>query len=396
MINPSAFLLAVFLFIGLIEWYLRTKTKDKAYTGSLVMNLTIGAMDQIGSLINFTILYFVLTYTYTNFRLLEIKDAWYQWVLAYIAIDLLGYWYHRFSHRVNILWAGHVTHHSSDRFNFSNGFRTSPFQGINRIIFWPILPMLGFSPAVLVITLKVSGLWDFIVHNEYVPKLRVVEYIFITPSLHRVHHGKNDIYIDKNYGSTFSVWDRLFGTYQEETEKVTYGINSDYTDNNPFWAIGHYYHYLWKMMTSTVQWFDKIKLWFMPPEWKPSNIKETEIASPEKKTPVTIRLKYYAVFQIVVCTTGILLLLVYKDFFPNWAFYTCAIIGIINMSKAAMIINENITNHFEKNEFIFISIEVMLVLIAVFLYSNTSLSYLLIYLLISLLAIGSLLKRTVS
>jgi alkylglycerol monooxygenase len=390
MINPSAFLLAVFLLIGLIEWYLRSKNTDKKYTGSLVMNLAIGAMDQIGALFNFGLLYFALSYAYDNFRIFEIKEAWYQWVLAVFAIDLLGYWYHRFSHRVNFLWAGHVTHHSSDRFNFSNGFRTSPFQGINRILFWPILPILGFSPAVLVITLKVSGLWDFVVHNEYVPKLRIAEYLIITPSLHRVHHGRNDLYIDKNYGSTFSIWDRLFGTYQEETEKVEYGIKSDYTDNNPFWAIGHHYHYLWKTMSATNRWKDKIKVWFMPPEWKPEDVVATEVPIQRIKVPVSIYLKYYAVFQLLFCTVGIILLLVYKDFFSNWTFYLCGFIGIINMANAAIVINENISRHFERNELIRISLEAGLILTTIMLDPKALLGYISVFLLISMLLIGGI------
>jgi alkylglycerol monooxygenase len=111
-------------------------------------------------------------------------------------------------------------------------------------LFWCALPVFGFFPTVLVITLKVSGLYNFILHNEYVPKLGFVEKILITPSLHRVHHGKNPLFIDKNYGLTFSIWDRLFGTYQEETETIIYRITDTYVDNNPFWAIGHHYHYL--------------------------------------------------------------------------------------------------------------------------------------------------------
>jgi alkylglycerol monooxygenase len=390
MINSSAFLLAVFLLIGIIEWYLQSRNPEKKYTGSLVMNLSIGAMDQISALFNFALLYFALSYAYDNFRIFEIKEAWYQWVLAFFAIDLLGYWYHRFSHRVNFLWAGHVTHHSSDRFNFSNGFRTSPLQGINRVLFWPILPILGFSPAVLVITLKVSGLWDFVVHNEYVPKLRIAEYFIITPSLHRVHHGKNDLYIDKNYGSSFSIWDRLFGTFQEETEKVEYGIKSDYTDNNPFWAIGHHYHYLWKTMTATRNWTDKIKVWFMPPEWKPGDVNFSEIAVQKIKVPVSRYLKYYAVYQLFFCTISIISLLVYKEFFSSWALYLCGFIGIVNMATAAMIINENISKHFERNELIRISLEALLVLISMASFLLVSFGYVLIYLFISLLFIGGI------
>lgn len=389
MINTFALLIPVFLLIALFEWFIRYKKGDKKYTaGSLMMNMSIGAIDQISSLVYFALLYFVLSYVYTHFRLLEIKNIWYQWVLAYIAIDLLSYWYHRMSHRVNILWAGHVTHHSSEQFNFSNGFRTSPFQGINRIVFWAILPIFGFSPAVLVFTLKISGLYDFILHTEYIPRLRLMEKVFITPSLHRVHHGKNDLFIDKNYGSTFSIWDKLFGTYQEETETVRYGINGSYLDNNPFWAIGHHYHYLWQTMNATSRWSDKIKLLFMPPAWKPRDVTDSITSLHKNEIPVPIHLKWYALFQISFCTIGIILLLIYKDFFSNVEFIICAFIGIVNTSKAAMIFNHKIHRDFERRELMWLSFEAILALTAMFLYSNFSFLYLLLFLLVSFILIG--------
>lgn len=389
MINTFALLMPIFLLIALFEWFIRFKKGDKKYTaGSLIMNISIGAIDQISSLVYFALLFFALSYVYNHFRILEMENSWYQWVLAYIVVDFLSYWYHRFSHRVNILWAGHVTHHSSEQFNFSNGFRTSPFQGINRIIFWSILPIFGFSPAVLVITLKVSGLYDFILHNEYIPKLRAIEKILITPSLHRVHHGKNDLFIDKNYGSTFSIWDRLFGTYQEETETVIYGITGTYIDNNPFWAIGHYYYYLWKTMNATTRWNDKIKLLFMSPAWKPKDVTNVETSLYKNEIPATIQLKFYAVFQLFFCVTGIIFLLIYKDFLSNWIFIISTFIGVIHLSKAAMIFNENVYKDFERRELTWLSCEAIVVLLFLFKFSNIALLYVLIFLLISLLIIG--------
>jgi sterol desaturase/sphingolipid hydroxylase (fatty acid hydroxylase superfamily) len=390
MINTFALLIPVFLLIALFEWYILFKKGDKKYTaGRLVMNMSIGAIDQICSLAYFALLYFALSYVYTHFRIIEIKSLWYQWVLAYIAVDFLSYWYHRISHRVNILWAGHVTHHSSEVFNFSNGFRTSPFQGLNRIVFWSLLPIFGFSPTVLLIILKVSGLYDFMLHNEYVPKLRVIEKIFITPSLHRVHHGKNDLYIDKNYGSTFSIWDRIFGTYQEETEVVKYGISGSYVDNSPFWAIGHYYHYLWKTMNATSRWTNKVKLIFMPPAWTPDDVTDRQSPLSKSKIPVTIHLKYYAGFQMSFFTAWIILLLIYQDFFSNWEFIICAFVGIVNLSKAAMIFNGNIYENLEKRESMWLGFEAILVLLFLFQYSNFYFLYLLTFLLISLILIRS-------
>jgi alkylglycerol monooxygenase len=241
MINTIALLIPLFLIVVSIEGYVSHKSKNNRYKSSnTTINLTIGAIDQISSLFYFVLLYFVMDYAYVHFRMISIDSFWYQWVFGYITIDFLSYWFHRWSHKVNILWAGHITHHSSDLFNLSNGFRTSFFQALNRILFWSILPIFGFSPVILIILLKVSGIFDFIQHTQYIPRLGFLEKILVTPSLHRVHHGKNDIYIDKNYGSTFIIWDKLFGTYQAETEKVVFGIKGNYVDKNPLSAIGHY------------------------------------------------------------------------------------------------------------------------------------------------------------
>jgi alkylglycerol monooxygenase len=337
MINSFALLIPVFLSVVFIEWYVSHKKNDKKYRlENVMMNMTIGAIDQIGSLFYFVCLFFVLEYVYVHFSIFKINDAWYQWLLAYVVVDFVSYWYHRWSHRINILWAGHITHHSSELYNFSNGFRTSVFQGFNRIIFWAIMPMFGFSPTVLVITLKISGLYDFFVHTEYIPKLGFLEKIFVTPSLHRVHHGKNDIYIDKNYGSTFLIWDKMFGTYQAETEKVEYGIKGTYVDNNPFNAIGHHYVYLYKSIKNTIAWSDKIKLLVMPPEWQPSNIvKEEKLVFKSAKTTRKL-VKRYAIIQMIISVVGMIALLVYENYLNKWMFFVLALIGIINMAFATI------------------------------------------------------------
>ena len=285
MLNTIALLLPVFLLLVGIEWYISYRRGDERYTsGNTAMNMTIGALDQIGALFYFVLLYLVLEYVYAHFRLFTLENNWYQWVLAYVVVDFLSYWYHRFSHEVNILWAGHVTHHSSSLFNFSNGFRTSLFQGLNRILFWALLPVFGFSPVVLVIILKISGVYDFFLHTQYIPKLGFLEKILITPSQHRVHHGKNELYLDKNYGSTFVIWDKLFGTFQEETEPVTYGITSPYVDNNPWGAINYHYVYLWRTMQTIPGWLGKLKLLVMPPAWQPHNIQKKQLPRCRKRT----------------------------------------------------------------------------------------------------------------
>lgn len=347
MLNTIVLIIPLLLLIVSIEWYISYKNNKDIYTsGNFVMNLAIGGMDQIFSLIYFTALYLSLNFVYTHFRFFSLEQHWYHWITAYVLIDFLSYWYHRFSHRINILWAGHVTHHSSEKFNFSNGFRTSFFQGINRIIFWSVLPLFGFSPLMLVIILKVSGLYDFLLHTTYIPKLGFLEKILITPSQHRVHHGRNEIYIDKNYGSTFVIWDKFFGTFQEETEKVEYGIKGNYTDNNPFMAIGYYYHYLWRAMKMTPGFFKKISLLFIPPEKTP--VPESKIRKLlfENAEQVPSLLKQYAWLQIACAVPALIAMLVFKDFLPVWEIVLYAATGVTALSYGAMILNGNVNRRF--------------------------------------------------
>lgn len=388
MLNAVALFIPVFLLIVFLEWYVSYKKHDNKYsTGNTTMNLTIGAIDQICSLFYFALLFVVMEYVYNHLRIISISNIWYQWIGGYIAVDFLSYWYHRFSHRVNILWAGHVTHHSSELFNLSNGFRTSVFQGINRIIFWSFLPLFGFAPIVLVIILKVSGVYDFLQHTEYVPKLKFFGKIFITPSTHRVHHGKNDIYIDKNYGSTFVFWDKMFGTYQDETEVVKYGIKSNYVDNNPLTAIGHHYQYLWRSMKVSPLWSDKIKILFMPPEWKPPIPIISKSSIQEKGILITQLLMQYAYFQLFFSIIGIITVLVYKDFLSRWEIILCSVFAVMAMVNVTMIFNRNYSVNFEKQELIRLTCALLFACFTLFLYSNIYLWSIIIFLLVSLVLI---------
>jgi len=350
--HPKLWLIPLFLFIAFLEFWLTEKESKSRFTrANIVMNLSIGAIDQIFSLVGFFLLFLALNFVYQHLSLFHFADGWPQWVLAYLGVDFISYWYHRYSHRINILWAGHVTHHSSSHFNFTNGFRTSPFQGLNRIPFWLILPVFGFSPYVLIFTLKISGLFDFLQHTQAVPKLGWIEKIFITPSLHRVHHGKNELYIDKNFGSTFSFWDRMFGTYQEETEPVHFGLkNSDYTDENPWNAIFYQYKNIWKAITNSPDWALRWNYLFRSPDWKP--ILNTPSVLTQKIRPIEIQQShlFYAWFQLFICAVGIIFLLAFKNFISLYSFLLFAFAGISGIVSSALIFNKNVDRIFKSNE----------------------------------------------
>jgi alkylglycerol monooxygenase len=350
--DKLALLIPVFLLLAMGEWWLTRKSSPNAFTKeNTVLNICVGAIDRILSLASFSLFIFALKLTYDHFRLWTPEITWYHWVLAYFAVDFISYWYHRLSHRIALLWCGHVTHHSSDHYNLTNGFRTSPFQGLYRIPFWIVLPVLGFSPEVLLVTFVVSGLYDFFLHTEHFPKLRWLEYFLITPSLHKVHHGKNDIYIDKNYGATFVIWDRMFGTFQDETVPVKYGILSeDYRDGDPVDAILHHYKYLWLLIKTTRSWTSRIKLLIMPPDWVPDDLSDPVGLPPATILPPDRPRLVYALAQLAFCSVGIITILVCEQQVPLAHFILFAGFFLTGMIGATRIYNGRAGIYSRRNE----------------------------------------------
>lgn len=268
-----ALLIPLFLLLIHFEWrHDHKKGQSNFDFANIANNMTVGSIDQFASFGYLFLMYGVLNWVY-RFKIVEWNNDGLQWAIAFVAVDFTSYWYHRASHKVNLLWAAHITHHSSAYYNFSNGFRTSPFQGLFRIVFWLWMPLLGLEPIVLVLCFQISGLHDFLVHTSYFKNLGWLEKIIVTPSLHRVHHGKNDIYIDRNFASFFIIWDKLFGTYQSEAEKVEYGVKSDFIENNPINTIFSHFNFLIKTTRETPGVINKLKLWFKPPGWNPQEFK---------------------------------------------------------------------------------------------------------------------------
>ena len=171
-----------------------------------------------------------------DFRVLDlagILPLWAMWVFTFIFIDLIFYMYHRLSHRVRFLWAVHMSHHSSEEMNFAVSFRQAWFGPISKLPFFMVLPLLGFDPTIIAVAGVVSTLWGIVGHTQIVGKLGPLEWIFNTPSHHRVHHGANRQYIDKNYGNLLIIWDRMFGTFEPEDEPVKFGLVSNVDTFNP-------------------------------------------------------------------------------------------------------------------------------------------------------------------
>lgn len=209
----------------------------------------------------------------TRFALFEIEPSnAMAWILGFVLTDFCHYWFHRAAHRNNFLWGIHQGHHSSEDFNLSIAVRKGIFQ---QWVDWPFfLPMALFGFPFFTMYLPLKGAqfaYQFWIHNQFIGKLGPVEKILVTPSLHRVHHGQNPQYVDKNYAGVFIIWDWLFRSYEEEKEPVVYGIGTPVKTFNPMGMQFVYWKQLWRDACASASKWDRLKTWFMPTGWRPEN-----------------------------------------------------------------------------------------------------------------------------
>jgi sterol desaturase/sphingolipid hydroxylase (fatty acid hydroxylase superfamily) len=215
----------VMLIILLVEIGYQRKYRVKLYNlADTIVNAACGISERTFSIFLDSLLFVLFSSIFNNLALWQIPVTPLTWILLLVVMDFIWYWYHRWGHVTRFLWAIHSLHHQSEEFNISVGFRISIFQTIFRSTFWLILPFLGFAPEAIFSVLVFHGVYQLPLHTQVVPRLGFLEYIFVTPSSHRVHHGVNNEYLDKNYGGVFIIWDILFGTYAAEKEKVVFGI----------------------------------------------------------------------------------------------------------------------------------------------------------------------------
>jgi sterol desaturase/sphingolipid hydroxylase (fatty acid hydroxylase superfamily) len=198
------------------------------------------------------------------------SDAWWAWVLLFFADDLAYYAFHRVSHEVRVFWASHVVHHSSQYYNLSTALRQT-WVPMTSFIFWIPLALVGFPPWMIILEQSISLTYQFWIHTERVGRLpRPCEAVLNTPSHHRVHHGSNDIYLDRNYAGILIVWDRLFGTFQGETERVRYGLTKNIETHKPTRVAFHEYAAIARDLRAARSWRERAGYVFGGPGWEPA------------------------------------------------------------------------------------------------------------------------------
>lgn len=205
---------------------------------------------------------------------------WWAWVLLFFADDLAYYWFHRVSHEVRVFWAAHVTHHSSQRFNLSTALRQT-WVPMTSFVFWIPLALIGIPPWMIVLEQSVSLVYQFWIHTEAVGRLPApLELVLNTPSHHRVHHGSNDRYLDRNYAGILIIWDRLLGTFQGEDEPVRYGLTKNLESFNPARVAFHEYAAIGRDLRRAHGWRERVGYVFGGPGWAPEPDGRSSVASP--------------------------------------------------------------------------------------------------------------------
>jgi len=265
----------------------------------------------------------IWAYAFEEFGLIDMPLAWFDaspaglllWLLAMIAWDFCYYWSHRYGHEISILWAAHAVHHQSEDYNLSTALRQTSTGFLFNWIFYLPLFLIGFPPEVLITVNALNLIYQFWVHTQFIGKLGILDRILVTPSNHRVHHAQNAQYIDRNYGGIFVIWDRLFGSFQEEldSDPVIFGVRKPLANWNPFWANIQVYAYLWFDAMHTRRWRDKIGIWFRRTGWRPQDV---ELRYPKVSSnlqtfqkydpPLSGHLRYYVIGQFVLAAVGVI------------------------------------------------------------------------------------------
>jgi len=317
-----------FILAIVLEWlYGLARHRNTYRLNDSISSLSLGVLSQARRFVTLGVGGYVY-YLVTRYFSLPLMDSghWFTWVLALVLYDLCYYWLHRLGHERTILWAAHVAHHQSEDYNLTTALRQTSTGFLLGWIFYIPMYLLGIPAQVVVTVGAINLIYQFWVHTEHVPKLGWYEWIFVTPSNHRVHHAQNDRYMDRNYGGIFILWDRLFGTFQEEQadDPPVYGIRGALKSWNPLRALTHIYVDMFRDSLRTARWSDKLRVWVSRTGWRPDDVArryprpKAELAEFQKFDPaIPTWTGVYAFAQLV--TAVVLLDFMQKTVLDYWS-----------------------------------------------------------------------------
>jgi len=271
--NVYSFITPTVVLLLIIEMIYCAKTKNGKYSfQDTITNLGTGIGNQC---VNLAVAFFVYKWYgwLHDLAPFKIASTGYTLVILLLLQDFIFYWFHRLGHTMNVFWAAHMPHHSSEEMNLSVGLRASFTQRLFQFLFFDwILVVIGFSPEAVYSMAALHLLLGFWHHTEIIRKMGWFEKYFVAPSHHRVHHGVNPQYLDKNFAELLIIWDKIFGSYEEEVEIVCYGVTHPPNTWNPIHVNFQYWAQLWNDAKATNYWWDKIRVWFMPVGWRPRDL----------------------------------------------------------------------------------------------------------------------------
>lgn len=324
---------AFFLLIG-IELLIDKIKKTNYYRfNDAITNLSCGVGSQVMGVFLKAFIYIGYYFLYNNYKFFELPgigtghnvgDVLITAFVLFLGIDFFYYWFHRLAHEINVLWGSHVVHHQSEEYNLTVALRQGWVQGAFSWVFYLPLAVVGFQPEMFIMINAFQTLYQFWIHTKSIKKLpRWIEFVFNTPSHHRVHHGVNPQYIDKNHGGTLIIYDRMFGTFEPEDEEVVYGITQQPKSWNPLWVNVEHWINMFKDFFRIKGFKNKWNILFNLPGWQPDSGKvEHKKFDPDKfvkyDTHIPSRLNYYIFFHKVLILTGTTLYLFSSERF-GWS-----------------------------------------------------------------------------
>ena len=270
MLNPVVIAVPFFaLMIAIEAWLSRRQERGFYETKDAWINILIGFVSvAFGALFGIFIAgIYAVAYSLAPFKFPA--DAWWTWAILFFVDDLAYYWFHRISHESRLFWNFHVVHHSSEQYNLSVAVRQSWFSGTVHWIFYAPVMLLGFAPWMFAVMHGFNLIYQFWIHTRFVKRMGVLEYVLNTPSHHRVHHGVNNPYLDRNYAGVLIVWDRMFGSFVDETEEPRYGIIKPLRSYNPLWINTHGWYEMWVAIRERKSVLEKLRCVFASPNMEP-------------------------------------------------------------------------------------------------------------------------------
>ncbi|MBK8699993.1 MAG: sterol desaturase family protein [Saprospiraceae bacterium] len=274
--NVLSITIPIFLFLMFLEWMWSIfRGKKVMFAFDTISSVSSGISNVIKDILGLAVIIVSYRWMFDNLALGSFKSTGLLYFIAFVVLDFAGYWSHRFEHTINIFWNRHIIHHSSEEFNLACALRQniSVFFALFTFLLLPAA-ILGVPPEIIGIVAPLHLFAQFWYHTRLIDKMGFLEKIIVTPSHHRVHHAINDIYLDKNYGQIFIIWDKMFGTFQEELDNVkpVYGVKRPVRTWNP--VLINFQH-LWLMVKDAwyaKHWVDKARIWFMPTGWRPEDV----------------------------------------------------------------------------------------------------------------------------